>query len=151
MKDLAPLQWPPDMGELLRKKGFLLGIPFVGPQEKIYRHICEQLLRRDTTYLDLWSPDAESRSLGADCARVIAKDMNWPNDYFIPEDPFAILCWDKTACAVDTLLVSGLLLQFEKMAGISKQTNRWWEECGTKTFGEVIQALLETRKTSRSG
>jgi hypothetical protein len=122
----------------------------VGPQEKIYRHISDQLLGRDDSCRDLWPHDAESRSQIINCTREIAVAMRWPNDFFIPADPFAILCWDKSACAVDDLRVSSVLSKIEQNFAVPAQSTKWWEACWSRTFGEVIKGLLEIRNTSRS-
>lgn len=142
MKYIQPLSWPPEWSGTGRHRGFLLGVPFVGKQEDVFRHIANQLIERTPDCLELWGSPGRRRTLAAVCAQAIKTGLGWPNALFIPEDPVEILLWDKTAYIVDHLIVPEILEKMERAAGVPRQSDEWWESLSEHTFGSVIDRLI---------
>ena len=67
---------------------------------------------------------------------------DWPNAYFLPDDPFVLAAWDHAACAVDDLRMAAALMKIERQLGLrNDQVN--WDDFGSATIGEVVDQLIQ--------
>jgi hypothetical protein len=76
----------------------LIGWPFCGAlQEERFRPIIAeiegQLLARPETD-QYWETCAGFEDLSRRLRGLIATEFHWPNDHFLPDDPFEIVFWD---------------------------------------------------------
>lgn len=81
---------------------FLMWIPLLGwtlshamARERfkpMIREINNQLLARHDSS-DFWTCRNESFEIAKTTCRIIAKELDWINDHFLPEDPMQILLW----------------------------------------------------------
>ena len=108
MDACEPLSWPFEWKALSPLDRFLVGTPFFGAQARADRHLRAQLRRRTSGCLELWGNGAR-RARAEELSGRLAKEFDWPNPLFIPDDPFGILCWDRRAYAVDDLRVPTVL------------------------------------------
>ncbi|MFM7320983.1 MAG: hypothetical protein ACKO5K_05595, partial [Armatimonadota bacterium] len=58
-----------------------------------FRDLVRALLVRRTTPQGHGFADLETARIAARCAAIVAAEMGWPNDRFVPEDPAATLFW----------------------------------------------------------
>jgi acyl carrier protein len=70
-----------------------MGMPIIGPQASERRGIITQLKQREASCLAFWSENKQRREAFEAISKIIQRDFGYPNNYFIPEDPFEILFW----------------------------------------------------------
>ena len=124
-----------------RFQSFLLGMPFIGPEHRTHMLLAAQLQQRDETCLLAWGDACDRIRLARQVSGIIHKWLYWPNDFFIPEDPFEILVWDHTAYYSDGFVLSGIVKEFEEFIG-ETYTDTFWEAALSLRYGEVIDHLL---------
>src|SRR5437667_4356584 len=88
--ECGPLQWPEWWVSPTPIQRFLRGTPIVGPENRVHREICRQLRQRGETCLGAWGNDSRRFEAARTTSRIAAKKLNWPNDFFLPDDPFEI-------------------------------------------------------------
>ena len=146
MEHRKPLTWPDCWKKPSAIKKVLLGIPIVGPQAKTYKQICAQLEERTTDCLVNWGDNPERQYFAAEVSRILKTNLKWPNSFFIPADPFEILCWDKEAYPIDMLTIEDVIQEIETSVG-KRLPGSFWLASLSKPFGEVVDELLEAKKS----
>ena len=67
--NFIPLKWPAAFKKTTKLQKFLMWTPLVGFQRKAAKMVCEQLKRRDVSYIYLWGNSKEilqlAQSIGA--------------------------------------------------------------------------------------
>jgi acyl carrier protein len=108
------------------------------------RHIVlkieRQLEEREKPPESIWGSDPERIALAKIVCKILAEELSWPNDHFIPEDPVNILLWSH----VDGLDDVEAVLQLEEKLGVKiteEQTAAWSDG----TLGEMVDCLLEMK------
>jgi hypothetical protein len=131
---IVPLIFPPYTA--LEK--FLTGFPFVGANP--HEDIALQLAQRDASYLDAWAgADDDIIKLALRVAAVIEECMSWPNDYFVPDDPVALLIRGD----FDPLDVSDTIIAVERELGLAELDEELWNRAFEGTFGELVARLVD--------
>ncbi len=111
----------------------------------IVKNIKHQLQSRAKPEPLVWGENAERVSLAQYVCAVAKKEMGWPNDYFIPNDPAGIVFWAHD----DGLDVEAAVTDIEKHLGI-KLNNDEVEAWFSQTLGEVVAFLWRHQHTSRN-
>ena len=140
---IEPLQYPKDWPRVV-KRHFLLGLPFVGAQEPVYRDICAQLRARTDEYWNTWGDFGARQALARFVAHSLATAAQWPVPIFIPPDPFVLMAWDHRAVSVDDLSVQFALDEIAEHIGVKRNVIAW-DRFEHSTFGEVVDNLLQLK------
>lgn len=124
----------------------LMWIPFLGwtlshamERERfkpMIREIEDQLLARSDTS-DFWACRNDSVEITKTICRIIAKELGWPNDYFLPEDPMQILLWAHR----DGLDGVFAIQEIEKALGVSIPTEMAERFFIGGTLGDFVESL----------
>jgi len=144
----SPLNYPPKWKEVVRRS-LLLGIPLVGPQRSVYKNLCQQLASRNADCWSLWGDDLKRLAVAKFVTKKLAEAASWPNAIFIPADPFELVAWDHNSCVVDDLSLTSALLEVERQFAIHL-TDEQWGLFFTKSFGEVVDFLVEQQHLSKA-
>jgi hypothetical protein len=115
-----------------------MGIPFLGPQLRMYRSICKQLEDRNPEVLESWGFNPSRRHAVEIVSRIIAERNEWPNSLFIPEDPLWILTWNRHSTAIDELADLDITSHIEKALDVNLRDCRWVDP----PYGRFIDDLL---------
>ena len=142
-----PLSWPPD--GLPPAKDFerkCRSIPIVGQllayrmEQHRLRQIAgrfrAQVRQRPPTDPKAWGDDPKRQQFAAFLADVIRDAGGWPNDHFIPSDPFSILCWEHNT-GMEYILVQ---LAVEEKIGREIQSEQFYR-ISNMSFGEAVDFL----------
>jgi hypothetical protein len=117
---------------------FLSSVPLIGPQAKAYRSIARQLSLRGSECREAWNSFSQrEKGIASTISELAKTNLGWPNDYFIPEDPFVILVWDRNG----DLATTEALAEIEARLGLRRRTSSEWESLFEKNFGEVVVIL----------
>lgn len=128
---LPPLHLP--QWTLLER--FLAGIPVVGASVK--DAISAQLLRRTDDYVSLWEARNDvDLHLAFQVAALLKRAHGYPNDYFVPDDPCALLFIDDQ----DALTPHHLVNDIEHELGV-QVSNEAWNALESSTFADFICLL----------
>jgi hypothetical protein len=119
----------------------LIGWSFVAALEKarfrpIIQEISGQLLARPDT-VEHWQASEKFKSLGQPLRSLIASEFGWPNDHFLPEDPFVIVFWAHRD-GLDQVFV---IQTIEKESGIeitADDLKALWRD---GTFGDFVKLI----------
>lgn len=132
-EQIAPLSLP----RYTPVQEFLRGIPFVGASPHV--DIAKQLSLRDESYLSAWdrAPLDVDLYVALRVARVIAREVDWPNDYFVPDDPVALLIVDRGDALDSTFVV----MEIERELSLPELPEAFWVPAFEGTFGELIADL----------
>lgn len=137
----TPLSFPPEWEAVVRGD-FLLGIPLIGPQEKVHKAISSQLAQRGHECWREWGPLKARVSLAQFASAALGKAAGWPNPIFVPDDPFTLVAFNYRATSIDGLEVIDALRLIERYVGHALARNEW-EQLSAGSFGAVIDRLLE--------
>ena len=77
---------------------------------------------------------------------IAKKSLGWPNDNFIPEDPFQIVVWDRYGDLATVEALAGV----EATLGLRKRTTEEWDALLGKSYGEVIRIISQEAGTGAS-
>jgi len=135
---IPPLQFPKDWPRIV-KPHFLLGLPIVGAQERVYRDLCAQLAPRTEECWDQWGTTGPRIDLARFIARAFGEAADWPNPIFVPDDPFVLVTWDHDACGLDDMAGDDALQDIARHAGVKGINWRRFDAC---TLGQVVDQLL---------
>ena len=102
----------------------------------IVKKIENQLKSRSEPESGLWGANAAKITLARYVCKVAAEAMDWPNDYFIPDDPAGVVFWAHD----DGLDVEIAVMEIEEHLGI-KLENAEVEVWFNQTLGEVVEFL----------
>src|SRR6266404_815554 len=135
---IAPLRWPFDWNHLTAWQKMLSLIPFVGPQARAHKDIVYQLRHRSAASIELWNRFSKSEvELARIISKVVKEALRWPNDYFIPDDPFEIVIWDKHGDMATTETIAAI----ERKIGVEQKASAEWENLTKKNYGSVVRFL----------
>lgn len=138
---MKPLQWPPLFYQPVQLSWFQR---LFAPDDR-YRQVTEQLKRelkaRPRPEPPTWGADPERVRIALLLCKKTQETYDWPNDHFIPEDPFeiiALLPWDD-------LDVVELAMALEEDLTIDIE-NFEVETWASITLGEVVDQLLKRKR-----
>lgn len=104
-----------------------------------------QLRLRPASSLDLWESVSPEHAEVVRVVSGIARDgLGWPNDYFIPSDPFGIIVWDRHG----DLETSEILTLIEDTLQLTPIPDVEWEAMFHWTYSRVI-ATLKSHKARK--
>jgi hypothetical protein len=140
----APLTFPPEWKAVVDRH-FLLGVPIVGPQERVFKAVSAQLQTRGpecwAEWGAEWGPEQPRLALAQFVSAALGKATGWPKHIFVPADPFALVAWNHHAVAIDHLEVEEAFREIERHVGFTLGS-RTWEALSRGLFGAVIDRLL---------
>ena len=121
---VSPLHWPggrrPSTADVSRRGLFL--IPIVGSvlwhraYSRLMTPIVDQIasqLRSRPPMWKLWGMPPDRLVYAKQISHIVANEIGWPNDHFIPEDPFEIVFFaplDDGGAVLEILVKLGKLL-----------------------------------------
>jgi len=91
---LAALSWPGEWANPSDLQRFLIGMPLIGLQHRVYKTLSAHLLSRGPDYHVAWSASPVPDAVWTTWSRNVMDAGLWPSDKFIPNDPFGIVFWD---------------------------------------------------------
>jgi len=94
---VEPLKWPKyfqDYVDDLRRRppAINFSIPYFGAEDRAYRDVCAQIKKRTRCSLKAWLRIDQRYVVARELSALLARICRWPNDFFIPDDPFEVLC-----------------------------------------------------------
>jgi energy-coupling factor transport system substrate-specific component len=135
---ITPLRWPVDWDRLSDWQKVLVDMPIVGAQARCAKAILHQLSLRNEDCLAAWSGFSPREiEFSRTISKIVQKHLGWPNDYFIPSDPFEIVIWDRHG----DLAVVEVIANIEEIAGSQE-----WSILQKKPYGEVVSMLAAEHK-----
>ena len=105
----------------------------------IVRSIEQQLRDRPDTS-QLWGADPRRQRVSSAIRKIAEEECGWPNDRFIPADPFDIVFWGHT----DGLDDVSAVMRIEKEFGLNlpdSERLRW-----QGTLGELVDRLIANER-----
>jgi len=100
-----------------------------------------QLKDREGPESSVWGEETTRREVALIVCRVVWKELGWPNDHFIPEDPAAVVFWAHK----DGLDVESAVMQLEDELGIrigEAEVENWFH----LSLDDVVQFLWARRQ-----
>ncbi len=140
----APLHFPPQWPDI-RRRSFLLGLPFIGPQAGAYQDICAQFSRRTPECWSLWGPDPARIQAAQFVAHTLAETVEWPNPILHPDDPLELLFWDHKSSAVDDLSLVDAEMTIESRFKVSPSEEQS-DALAAGTVGDYVDFLLGRKR-----
>ncbi len=101
-------------------------------------HLLNQLRVREPIPSEVWGDDPNRAEFGREMAALIAARIDWPNDHFIPEDPFE---WVTYVIGGEDLEHTEIIMALEENLGITIDDEYEWGSFLQWTFGEVVDYL----------
>jgi acyl carrier protein len=101
------------------------------------RTIDQQLRERPDTS-EQWGSDPRRQEISATVRSLIAEELGWPNDHFIPDDPFGIAFWGHQ----DGLDDVSAAMRIEKQFGFRLPDSEWERFWCHGTLGEFVDRLI---------
>jgi len=134
----APLTWPASWDKRGYWRDSLWGITHFGWNKRIHRGICDQLERRSDWTPSFWDAfDRDHRRIERTISPLLQLRMAWPNDRFLPDDPFEILTWHCT----DSEEQIDVLDEIERVLGLAHTGWREREALLASSYGDVIRSF----------
>jgi len=110
------------------------------------REIERQLLARpDTT--SFWGAPSPRQQAGQRLRPIFADEFGWPNDHFLPEDPFGIVFWAHQDGLDDVSAIQKIEKTFNVSLPIPALEGLWRHG----TLGDFIELLLSLPHAHESG
>ena len=94
MGTFTPLYWPPETQNLTRWQRFLVGTPWGVSPYSVRTDISRQLCLRSAAFIEEWPNLPEIRLKLSLVSKCIEKHLEWPNVFFLPQDPCVLLFYD---------------------------------------------------------
>jgi hypothetical protein len=132
------LEWPINWKRTTGIQSLFLDVPFIGTRALVWKNLCSQMRERTTACLNDWEVfQREEKELARRISAIVRDGLGWPNDLFIPSDPFEIVVWDHYGDLGTTEVVNEIERQFSL-----RFTDSEWKELRQITFGEVVGFLV---------
>jgi len=133
-----PLSWGIDWDNLSDWQKMFLDFPLLGSYPRTQRRLFAQMKRRRLVDMLVWDQySAEVRVLAFQIAETLRESIEWPNPYFLPDDPAQIPFW----CFGSDMRDVEALIGIESILGVAVPLD-FWEQCKTQTFAEFIENML---------
>lgn len=139
---VQPLKFPFDWNRLSSLQKVLLWFPLFGPQVSARRSIIRQLKRRTVNDLKMWDDfSSDEKRIARIVSGIIQNQFSYPNDLFMPNDPFEIMIWDSLGDLGTTEVVSDI----EEKLALKRKDSGEWESLAREDFGTVVSMLLRAK------
>ena len=130
------------------KSHFLEGIPFIGSQCKIIRHVrCCLKSRTESLCLKAWTDAGYSFSLSDCVARkvfdIVTPYISWPNHYFFPEDRVALLFGVIPGVGFDAEDIVEDIRESFNVKGVSGSDELYYEIVLQGKFKEFVNLVVK--------
>ena len=145
---MMPLQWPEFYLQPVQMS-WLKRLWHKSDYLQVMEYLQRQLLTRSRPDLRIWGEDPMRIRMGIVVCKKIQETYEWPNDHFLPEDPFDILMlmpWDDLEIAE---LVMGLEEDLE--IDIPNPEVEAWFGATLSTVVDRLMALEQRRTPQPSG
>jgi hypothetical protein len=107
--------------------------------------LVHQLAMRTASQQEWETVDPECSHLAAFVARTIKEEFGWPNDHFIPDDPFDLMLFGDEGTGVEVLNAIEDYLELPRGLISDEQLEQYCR----LTFGEVVTQLLSCSMGNR--
>jgi hypothetical protein len=131
----------------------ILGWPFAATLEQDrFRpivHEIERQLRERSDTTSFWGDPGARQDTAKHLRRILADEFGWPNDYFLPDDPFGIVFWAHC----DGLDDVSAIQRIEKVYAISlpiPELEHLWQHGTLGEFVDLVLSLSRAHDQSRS-
>jgi hypothetical protein len=124
-------------------------MPFFGIRDRVFKEIVAQMRQRSADLSESWNRFS-SAELGVEqrISKIALEELGWPNDHFLPSDPFEIIMWDGTG----DLATASAIDRMERELGLRRRSDGEWQELASLTFGDVVQKIAaELDKDKQAG
>lgn len=88
-----------------------------------------------------WGPDRRRVALAEFASRALRRVNNYPNAYFVPEDPFSLIAWDHASVNIDHGFLEGAVEEIQGHLHTSLPFTEWLAFI-SQPYGFVIDTLL---------
>lgn len=136
-----PLQWPERWRHPNQYDRLLSDVPVLGLNARVHRNICGQLKSRSIACFGLWGEDVDCFHTLCFLSPIVKEYGRWPNCYFIPDDPCAILFFDPTS----------VLLAAEAVCKIHEELSlpaEMLDDLDALTYGDLVDRLTQFIKSN---
>ena len=146
LKNVVPLNFTDSSNEqstFWRKVDRYIGFhQLFADHKKKHDAISAQLTGRNEKVLELWDTyPPEKKALAFKIATILKENLDWPNNYFIPTDPFGMILHDKYG----DLPVEESVIEIENLIG-KKIDDSIWQSFEKTNYSEVIDYLYSVKK-----
>jgi len=100
-------------------------------------NVQRQVEARGPVPIEVWGGDIRRQFVGRRICRSIKKNIGWRVDYFIPEDPFDLLCWGGWFDLAEVEVIIDIEEVFSMRA-----SDEEWSAVFDKTFSEVVDFVI---------
>ncbi len=132
---ISPLRWPEWYLNASHTQRFLADVPLIGLYSRVYRYIYSELAQRSHQAVELWGENTPRNRCACIVSPIIQEYGEWPNCFFVPDDPCALLFWDTSMelrSAEALYRIHGIL---EMPADVTEYNDR-------TTYGEFIDGIV---------
>lgn len=129
------LTWPPEWNAPSPLQKALMGMPILGLDRRLYAQFRRQVGARGQECLAIWPQDNPTQAVRLSVSSIIQREMRWPNRFFLPDDPCAILFFDPFS-NMDSVRA---ILEVERAHGKKSVIERLKDV----TLGTLVAEILE--------
>ncbi|RYG75021.1 hypothetical protein EON80_02020 [bacterium] len=146
---MAPLHWPESYQPTPREpRSFWERLPLIGEwfeasdYPEVVPTLMGQLAARPKPDPTIWGDDPVRVEMALYLCNVVQQAYGWPNDHFLPEDPFEIVFLEPW----DDLEIIECAMQVEEDLGLDLPDETVKEWGGT--LGNVVDSLVAIQKSA---
>jgi hypothetical protein len=113
-----------------------------------YAAVGVQLRQRDASYIHAWEREQElDLHIAFKIAAIIKRARDWPNDFFLPDDPFALVN-PLSNGVIDDLNAVACVSCIETALGLRELPESFWIGAYKRCFADVLR-FLEAEMSAR--
>jgi hypothetical protein len=142
LASIQPLEYPQWWFQRSWLDRFLVGMPLVGTDKRLYSECYDQLQKRDPYKCsELWEKYPLIYPLSQRISPIIQDCFRWPNHLFIPRDLCGLLCLDPHFVAdSDMFMIRDI--KYELKLSKHGLPNEVFDGPGTLMYFELLERLL---------
>jgi hypothetical protein len=123
---------------------FFIGVRWLGPDLSFFKQLKATQAQREASVMALWG-GGRRQAVAAEISRVLAQQLRWKTDYFVPEDSAAVAFHGPSFDFSDP--ESAFLAVRESLSDVFhiSPPDSFWLQHEKSTMGTLVDALLEYR------
>lgn len=139
---MTALRFPEHFPPTERWKKFFIGVRWLGPDLSFFKHLKATQAQRDASSMALWG-GGRREAVATEVSRVLAQQLRWKTNYFLPEDSAAVAFHGPSFDFSDPdsafLDVRETLKDYFQIS----PPDSFWLQHDKSTMGTLVDALLE--------